>query len=713
MQRLAERFPARRLTQAAAAAALLGSYPVLIAAAVLPAGQAGRRTECWVFLAASVASYLAEGLVPGTARYLHDVPAWLRAGAALRWAIREIALIVLLARLLDPDSPSFAAFAAGLIALYGLRAIYSAQVIWVRQRRRLPVVTRNLDLGALRIPDPPPQWLITDYTRRALFAGVLPVTGGLMWALTGSAAWGLASAALALAAAAGICAVMFRHVRRNRHLSDTARPLAVVLARVQEYQPEVVLYFSGERDSMYQVNMWLSPLAALRRPAMIILRERQLVPLLGKTSLPVVCLDKTVDLLNFSLPSVRVVLYPANTAKNLHLLRLPGIGHVFVGHGDSDKTASFNPFSKAYDEVWVAGKAGRDRYLRAQVGVRDESIVEVSRPQLTGLATATERPADRPFTVLYAPTWEGWIDDQVQSSLMAMGQGIIQALLDQGVRVLYKPHPLTGFRDARAAAAHQALASLIQPANGNRDKRGRAGKAGASAPAAAAELSRLAGRIRELTSVPGAGGQEGRPGRGTDEAALSRDSRPHPAAGAELAELTAAWHAAYWKSQDSSRHRVVTGPLPALYECFNQADLLISDISSVVADFIATGKPYVVTNPGNLGEDAFRKEFPTAAAAYLLSRDCAGLPGIIGQVAAPGVDALAAERQQLKTYLLGPDSPDALTRFVEAVDKLTARVSALPGQDMPPRSSVPAPGVAPAQAPGRRIAVLPSETGAP
>jgi hypothetical protein len=31
--------------------------------------------------------------------------------------------------------------------------------------------------------------------------------------------------------------------------------------------------------------------------------------------------------------------------------------HVFIGHGDSDKQASFNPFSRVYDEVWVAGAA--------------------------------------------------------------------------------------------------------------------------------------------------------------------------------------------------------------------------------------------------------------------------------------------------------------------------------------------------------------------
>jgi hypothetical protein len=512
------------------------------------------------------------------------------------------------------------------------------------------------------------------------------VAGGVVSALAGSFAWGLGAVALALAASAGLCAFMALHTRRNRHLADGGRAIALAHAQVSEYQPEVMLYFSGARDSLYQVNMWLSTLAALRRPAVIVMRERKLVPLLGPTSLPVVCLDGMVELINFSLPSVRVVLYPANTAKNLHELRVPGIGHVFVGHGDSDKTASFNPFSKVYDEVWVAGPGGRDRYLRAQVGVRDEDIVEVGRPQLAGLRTAADQPADRVLTVLYAPTWEGWVDDQCQTSIIVMGARIIRALLacEPRLRVLYKPHPLTGTRDSKAAAGHEAIVSLIEQANRQHDTGRAAGEAGPAAHAAAAEVSRLAARISELTGAPDTDGREPRPQPGTDEATLSRDSKPDPAADAGLLALKQAWHTAYWTSQAPGHHRVISDPLVDLYECFNQADLLISDISSVVADFIATGKPYLVANPEDLDEDVFRDKFPTAGAGYLLGRDCAGLPGIIAQAADPAADPLAQARRELKSYLLGPDSPDAITRFNDAVDRLAARVSGAGAPEVTP-----------------------------
>jgi hypothetical protein len=428
------------------------------------------------------------------------------------------------------------------------------------------------------------------------------------------------------------------------------------------------------------MNMWLSTLAQLRRPTMIILRDRYLVPLLARTSLPVACVANQVDLMNFQLPSVRVTLFPANTAQNILQLRIPGVGHVFIGHGDSDKAASINPFTKAYDQVWVAGQAGRDRYLRAQVGVRDEDIVEVGRPQLTGIRTAGEGPAGRMFTVLYAPTWEGWTDDR--PAFKVMGLKIVQALLDYSpqIRVIYKPHPLTGNRDRSMLGVHEAIVALIERSN---DRLHRAENWPAEAAAgeadrqsAAAELSRIAARMAELArgGGAGAGGRASWLRPGQDEATLARDSKL-AADDAEWLRLTEAWHAAYWSSQAWWQHQVITGSLPVLYECFNQADLLVSDISSVVSDFLAAGKPYVVTNPEGLGEDEFREKFPTAGAAYLLGPDCAGLAGMLAQAAAPGEDPLAEARRELRRYLLGPDKPDALTRFSDAVEALAEQVA--------------------------------------
>jgi len=185
------------------------------------------------------------------------------------------------------------------------------------------------------------------------------------------------------------------------------------------------------------------------------------------------------------------------------------------------------------------------------------------------------------MSVLYAPTWEGWTADPAHTSLVRTGPALVERLVGLAdVRVIYKPHPLTGSVSPAAAAADAAIRSVIA----------------------------------------GAGG----------------------------------------------RHLTVAGPAPTLYECFNDADLLIADISSVLSDFITSQKPYVVPNLTGLSEVAFRARFPTAGTAYLLDPAAERLGAILDLVR--DTDPLAADRRALRHYLLGPAEPDAMTRFAAAVD---------------------------------------------
>ena len=105
------------------------------------------------------------------------------------------------------------------------------------------------------------------------------------------------------------------------------------------------------------------------------------------------------------------------------------------------------------------------------MGVRDADIVEIGRPQLAGVHTFGATAPDRPFTVLYAPTWEGWLDDDpYHTSLVLMGERIVKGVLaTPRVRLIYKPHPLTGSRSKEAKAVHDRLVSLIRAAGGDPD----------------------------------------------------------------------------------------------------------------------------------------------------------------------------------------------------------------------------------------------------
>lgn len=369
--------------------------------------------------------------------------------------------------------------------------------------------------------------------------------------------------------------------------------------------------------------------------------------------------------MNMDLSTVRVALYAANVGKNIHLLRVPTMKHVFIGHGDSDKLASVNPFSKVYDEVWTAGRAGRDRYAIADVGVRDEDIVEVGRPQLAPILTWQGAPEGRIPTVLYAPTWEGWDDNPGNTSILLAGENIVRRLVtaDPPVRVLYKPHPFTGTRSPLAKAAHERITALVTQAAAERaaDTRFTADEAAQSA--AQAELARIEARLAEL-----AGGAE----KG-DEAEATRDGIVDVARHQEIARLRAEWNDAYWRSFPDWEHRVITGAEPRLYDCFNVSDAMVSDISSVVSDFIASGKPYAVTDSAEMGAEEFRRQNTAVRAAVILSNSAVELGELLAAVRDPAADALAEDRRELKQYLLGPDEPKSIDQFNTAVANLSLK----------------------------------------
>ena len=85
---------------------------------------------------------------------------------------------------------------------------------------------------------------------------------------------------------------------------------------------------------------------------------------------------------------------------------------------------------------------------------------------------------------------------------------------------------------------------------------------------------------------------------------------------------------------------------------------------------------------------------------------------MIAQATGPGPDRLAGARRELKGYLLGPDHPDALTRFNDAVEALATRAAHPSGPPAAhPAESAPAAhpaGPAPAAHPAGHAAARPA-----
>ncbi|MFJ7332415.1 hypothetical protein ACIQU3_07335 [Streptomyces sp. NPDC101110] len=645
--------------QLAAAVLMVAGFPALMLAALVPSVPA--------FAAAAAVTYLADHYLHRKGSYLINRLGKVRAGLPIRFLIRQLLLVLLLARLSLADNLIYYGAIACFIAFYGLQAPHGALVQLIRNRRRMPVATRNVDLASrIRIPDAPPRKLLHRSAEKMLHLDLAAVVGILIAAQVKSSLVGFIGIGITVAVAILYVLALVPYVRGRKIPPKAETVLAAVDDWLGEYKPETVLYFSGSKDSAYQVNMWLDTMEKLDSKPLIILRERAILNNLAPTTVPVICVPGGVHLMNMDLSTVRVALYAANVGKNIHMLRVPTIKHVFIGHGDSDKLASVNPYSKVYDEVWTAGRAGRDRYAIADVGVRDDDIVEVGRPQLAPIQTWQGVPEGRIPTVLYAPTWEGWDGNPGNTSVVLAGENIVQQLVqaDPPVRVLYKPHPFTGNVSKEAGAAHRRITALVQKAAAERAIDTRFVADTAAQAQAKAELSRIEARLAQLS---GSGGDRG------DEAVATRDGLVDVARHEEVARLRAEWNEAYWRSFPSWEHRVITGAEPRLYDCFNVSDAMVSDISSVVSDFIASGKPYAVTDSAGVGVEEFKRNNTAVRAAVILSNSADELGELLGAVRAPDADPLAEDRKELKQYLLGPDEPTSLEQFNTAVANLALK----------------------------------------
>ncbi|MFB8249944.1 hypothetical protein ACFC5X_33505 [Streptomyces sp. NPDC055952] len=630
-----------------AAVALAAAFAAQAVAALLP--------NVPLLLVSTALSLAVEGVLYKWQRGVQSLFAKSHADITVRHVLRDLLLVVGLLRLGEQDRETvYAPLVAGLLLFYVLHFAVQAVSVLVRRSRTLPVVTRNIDASALRL-SPAPAAVLRRPGQRLLVFG-LPATAGLLAAAPGDdpvyAAVGIGlSVVLCLG---GLCAMLLRLLPSRRPAGEE-EVLAWFDQWLAEYKPTAGLYFSGGVSSAYQANMWLEPLAHIEGKPIIVLRERFMVQKIAATDIPIVCLPKVSTLMRLEHSTLQVLIHPSNSGKTSQVLRIPTIRHTFVNHGESDKLSSCNPYAKAYDEVWVAGPAARERYALAEVGVEDKDVVETGRPQLDGVLPHAGPPQGAYTTVLYAPTWEGWDGNPGNTSVVAAGENLVRALLaDPGVRLLYKPHPLTGSVDPRAGAADQRIRELIRAANRQRQQ---------AQPQGAGELARLTAELERLTT------SVFRSGSDVAERMLVQ-SAPEPGRAAAVRRATAAWEAAYWASLPAGEHQIITDARPALYSCFNAADLLISDVSSVISDFLASEKPYAVANTSGLPEDAFRAAFPTVAAATVLTPDAAGVPALLESVRHPENDELAEARAALKLRLLGPAEPSSQERFNAAVQAL-------------------------------------------
>jgi CDP-glycerol glycerophosphotransferase (TagB/SpsB family) len=114
----------------------------------------------------------------------------------------------------------------------------------------------------------------------------------------------------------------------------------------------------------------------------------------------------------------------------------------------------------------------------------------------------------------------------------------------------------------------------------------------------------------------------------------------------------------------------------SILDCINDSDAMVSDVSSVVSDYLFSGKPFaMIAVPAE--PEAFVVEYPVARASYVIRADLADLDAQLKKML--GEDPLAGQRADIRADYLGEFPGDNYAAaFVDAVHN----VSRKPMEDM-------------------------------
>jgi len=407
-----------RLLLRPGAVARAGIAAVLNGMAVLSVGAAALDRTVWALVLAGVVLVACAAAMRRTPTSLGHLGSW---GSAR--TLTSVTALVLLAR---SDAPRWTVLAAAL-----LTALIATEPAGSRLWRAAGRPVAHLPGFALRRP----------YAR---WGGLVALASTALVLLTAAGAWSTpvaVVAGVAIALDAAVVALWTALAARDR-----ARIGDAVRAALEAYAPELMVYLSGPAGSEYQLKMWLEHLVEVDRRTVVVVRETPLAHgVAATTDLPVVAARTLAELDQVQVPTLRVALYVNNGAKNGHNVRYRDLTHVQLLHGDSDKPSSYNPVTAMFDVIFVAGRAGIDRYAQHGVDIPERKFRIVGRPQVRAIRRASD---DRRELVLYAPTWTGFHADNNFGSL-EHGTRIVRALLDAGWTVMFRPHPFS-HADARS-----------------------------------------------------------------------------------------------------------------------------------------------------------------------------------------------------------------------------------------------------------------------
>ena len=254
-------------------------------------------------------------------------------------------------------------------------------------------------------------------------------------------------------------------------LTGSSQP-TLMASNFDPFDNHTHLLYSGEGEGgLSHLRLWIPHFlkAGVRFAVMVRNYElyRSLVELYPDLSILYGKNEKNVRFFLKRLVFLKACFYPSNTGNNLHLLKHTDVNHIFIGHGDSDKSGSAHKYFRVYDENWVAGEAHVDRFRNEGFDFRGLKFVKVGRPNLKELLQLSQKPWRERFEgklkLLYLTTWEGVFKEQDYTSAYIM-KDILKNVEDMGIfdEIAVKLHPWTGRRNPDLVSLPKELEALAE-----------------------------------------------------------------------------------------------------------------------------------------------------------------------------------------------------------------------------------------------------------
>ena len=152
-----------------------------------------------------------------------------------------------------------------------------------------------------------------------------------------------------------------------------------------------------------------------------------------------------IEILMERLPNLKAVLYPANNGSNCQVVRQNDLQHIFIGHGDSNKSSSANKVFRLYDEVWVAGEAHLERFKSEQFNISGVDFKIIGQPWMRPTLENIHSNKNEAMNWCYLPTWKGNVPSQHYSSFDSFSELYEKAFSKLPISSMgvIKPHPWT------------------------------------------------------------------------------------------------------------------------------------------------------------------------------------------------------------------------------------------------------------------------------